>query len=100
MALPYGFHVEELPQTGRDPSVVETDLEIDEIPGGPVHAVFIRAPLIRHAEPNVKVLAAIEGKGIVAARQGHLLATAFHPELTDDDRVHRYFLSLIDRSVK
>jgi 5'-phosphate synthase pdxT subunit len=85
---------------GRQVDSFETDLEIDEIPGGPVHAVFIRAPLIRHAEPNVKVLAAIEGKGIVAARQGHLLATAFHPELTDDDRVHRYFLSLIDRSVK
>jgi len=85
---------------GRQVDSFETDLEIDEIPGGPVHAVFIRAPLIRHAGPNVKVLAEIEGKGIVAARQGHFLATAFHPELTDDERVHRYFLSLIDRSVK
>jgi 5'-phosphate synthase pdxT subunit len=85
---------------GRQVDSFETDLEFDEIPGGPVHAVFIRAPLIRHAEPNVNVLATINGKDIVAVRQGHLLATAFHPELTDDDRVHRYFLSLIDRSVK
>ncbi len=85
---------------GRQVDSFETDLDFDELAGGPVHAVFIRAPLIRHAESNVKALAEIESKGIVAARQGHLLATAFHPELTDDDRVHRYFLSLIDRSVK
>jgi 5'-phosphate synthase pdxT subunit len=85
---------------GRQVDSFETDLPFAEIDGGPVHMVFIRAPLILHAEPNVKVLASIEGKGIVAARQGHLLATAFHPELTDDYRVHKYFLSLIDRSVK
>jgi 5'-phosphate synthase pdxT subunit len=85
---------------GRQVDSFETDLPFEEIDGEPVHMVFIRAPLIQHLESNVKVLAQIEGKGIVAARQGHLLATAFHPELTDDDRVHRYFLSLIDRSVK
>jgi 5'-phosphate synthase pdxT subunit len=85
---------------GRQVDSFETDLPFEEIAGGDVHMVFIRAPLIQHAEPNVKVLARIEGKGIVAARQGHLLATAFHPELTGDDRVHRYFLSLTDRSVK
>ncbi len=84
---------------GRQVDSFETDLDFAEIDGGPVHAVFIRAPLISHAEANVTVLAQIE-QGIVAARQGQWLVTAFHPELTADDRVHRYFLSLIDRSVK
>lgn len=78
---------------GRQVDSFETDLQIDEIPGEPFHAVFIRAPLIKDAGPNVKVLAQIEGRGIVAARQGHLLATSFHPELTDDTRLHRYFLT-------
>ena len=79
---------------GRQLDSFETDLEIEELDGPPFHAVFIRAPLITETGPGVKVMAQIEGKGIVAAREGHLLATAFHPELTDDLRVHRYFLSL------
>jgi 5'-phosphate synthase pdxT subunit len=78
---------------GRQVDSFETDLDIDEIDGGPFHAVFIRAPLIKEAAPAVKVLASIDGQGIVAARQGHLLATSFHPELTHDSRLHRYFLS-------
>ncbi len=60
----------------------------------PFHAVFIRAPLIEQAGPGVEVLARLADGRIVAARQGHLLATSFHPELTDDDRFHRLFLSL------
>jgi 5'-phosphate synthase pdxT subunit len=79
---------------GRQLDSFETDLEIEELDGPPLHAVFIRAPLITEAGPAVKVLAQIEGKGIVAAREGHLLVTAFHPELTDDVRMHRYFMSL------
>jgi pyridoxal 5'-phosphate synthase pdxT subunit len=79
---------------GRQLDSFETDLEIEEIPGPPLHAVFIRAPLIKDAGPAVKVMARIDGKGIVAARQGHLLATAFHPELTGDTRMHQYFLTL------
>ena len=79
---------------GRQLDSFETDLEIEEIPGPPLHAVFIRAPLIQEAGPAVKIMAQIEGKGIVAAREGNLLATAFHPELTDDSRMHRYFLTL------
>jgi 5'-phosphate synthase pdxT subunit len=64
--------------------------------------VFVRAPLITRAEPGVEVLARldnVEGRTgeIVAVRQGHLLATAFHPELTDDDRFHRYFLTFVER---
>ncbi len=79
---------------GRQLDSFETDLEVEGIPGPPLHAVFIRAPLIKEAGPAVKVMAQIEGKGIVAAREGHLLATAFHPELTDDSRMHEYFLTL------
>jgi 5'-phosphate synthase pdxT subunit len=58
------------------------------------HAVFIRAPLIEAVGPGVEVLARLEDGRIVAARQGHLLATSFHPELTGDVRFHQYFLSL------
>ena len=83
---------------GRQVDSFETELPIDEVEGGPVRCVFIRAPLIREAGAGVKVLAAIEGQGIVAARQGHLLVTSFHPELTGDTRLHAYFLSLADQS--
>jgi 5'-phosphate synthase pdxT subunit len=79
---------------GRQLDSFETDLDIEELPGPPLHAVFIRAPLITETGPAVRVLARIGDKGVVAAREGHLLATAFHPELTDDVRMHRYFLTL------
>lgn len=79
---------------GRQVDSFEMDLTIEELEGEPFHAVFIRAPLIKDAGPGVKVLATLEGQGIVAARQNHLLATSFHPELTRDTRLHAYFLSL------
>ena len=79
---------------GRQLDSFETDLDFAEIPGEPVHAIFIRAPLIRSVGEGVVVLAKLDTDEIVAARQGRLMATSFHPELTDDDRVHRYFLSL------
>jgi len=61
----------------------------------PFEAVFIRAPLIESVDaPDVEVLARVD-EAIVAARQGHLLATSFHPELNEDDRFHQYFLSLL-----
>jgi len=59
-------------------------------------AVFIRAPLVEQVDAGVEVLAKLEDGKIVAARQGRLLAAAFHPELTDDSRFHRYFLDIID----
>jgi 5'-phosphate synthase pdxT subunit len=62
----------------------------------PFHAVFIRAPLIERVGKGVTVLARLEGGATVAARQDNLLVTAFHPELADDDRFHRYFTSLRD----
>ncbi|AUD66022.1 glutamine amidotransferase subunit PdxT [Tenericutes bacterium MZ-XQ] len=57
--------------------------------------VFIRAPYIEHAHKDVEILSVVDGK-IVAARQNHLLGTAFHPELTDDLTIHKYFVSMID----
>jgi 5'-phosphate synthase pdxT subunit len=58
------------------------------------HAIFIRAPLIESVSADAQVLATLEDGRIVAARQGHWLATSFHPELTEDDRFHRYFLNI------
>jgi 5'-phosphate synthase pdxT subunit len=62
----------------------------------PFHAMFIRAPLIERVGSGVEVLSRLPDGRIVAARQGNLLATVFHPELTDDDRFHRLFLSMIE----
>lgn len=61
---------------------------------GPVPMVFIRAPYIEAVGPDVEVLATVDGH-MVAARQRHMLVTAFHPELTDDTRLHQLFLSMI-----
>lgn len=85
---------------GRQVDSFEADLSVPVLtdPGRPFHAIFIRAPLIAGAGKGVEVLARLSDDHagrIVAARQGNLLATAFHPELTDDDRFHRYFLSLV-----
>ena len=81
---------------GRQVRSFEADLEIEGIPGGPVRAVFIRAPWVESAGPCVDVLATCEGH-IVAAREGDVLVTAFHPELTDDTRLHELFIQLIRR---
>jgi len=84
---------------GRQVASFEIDLEIPALQkvqpqGGPFHAVFIRAPLIESVSKRAQVLAKVPDGRIVAAQQGHLLATSFHPELTLDDRFHRYFVSL------
>jgi 5'-phosphate synthase pdxT subunit len=79
---------------GRQVDSFETDIQIEGMGGRPLHTVFIRAPLIRAVGDGVQVLGRLEDGKIVAARQGHLLATAFHPELTEDPRLHEYFLSL------
>lgn len=79
---------------GRQAQSFEADLEIAALNGGrPYHAVFIRAPIIAAVRGEARVLAALPDGRIVAAAQGHLLATCFHPELTADHRFHRYFLS-------
>jgi len=84
---------------GRQVNSFETDLEVEALrqvdpDGGPYHAIFIRAPLIESVGGEARPLAALPDGRIVAAQQGRLLATSFHPELTDDDRFHRYFIRL------
>ncbi len=74
---------------GRQVDSFEEDLKVAGLDGAPFHAIFIRAPIIEQAGPGVEVLAKLPDGTIVAARQGHLLATSFHPELTDDSRFHR-----------
>jgi len=79
---------------GRQLQSFETDLSIPALGGPPMRAIFIRAPSILGVGRGVEVLARLTDGTIVAARQGPLLATAFHPELTDDTRLHRYFVGL------
>ncbi len=80
---------------GRQVDSFETDLAVPAWGSEPLRAVFIRAPWIEHVGESVEVLASVEKNGAphpVAVRQGHLLATSFHPEMTADVRVHKYFL--------
>ena len=87
---------------GRQVASFEVDLDVPalaSVNGGNrlYHAVFIRAPLIESVQGDAEVLAALDDGRIVAAQQGNLLATSFHPELTSDDRFHRYFIQLAGR---
>jgi pyridoxal 5'-phosphate synthase pdxT subunit len=84
---------------GRQIDSFEIDLQIPAFnslseSNPPYHAVFIRAPLIESAGVGVEILSKLENGRIVAARQGKLLATSFHPELTRDDRFHQYFVEM------
>jgi len=79
---------------GRQVDSFEAPVSIDGIAGPPFHAVFIRAPWVEEVGGDVTVLARVAESRIVAVRQGNLIATAFHPELTGDLRVHRYFVEL------
>jgi 5'-phosphate synthase pdxT subunit len=81
---------------GRQRESFETDLEVKGI-ADDVRAVFIRAPLIEEVGAGVDVLSTYKGQ-IVAAQQGSLLATSFHPELTDDHRIHGYFLDMVRKA--
>ncbi len=84
---------------GRQVDSFETDLPFSQV--GDVHAVFIRAPWIERTAPGVEVLARVPDDGsqaagrVVAVRQGRVLATSFHPELTGDDRVHGLFVDMV-----
>lgn len=79
---------------GRQTRSFEADLDVAGLPGGPLRGIFIRAPWIAEHGPDVEILAALDGHP-VAARQGDVIAVAFHAELTDDDRVHRLLLDAI-----
>ena len=86
---------------GRQLQSFEADLDVPELKkatgrDGPYHAVFIRAPIIESVGNEARVMATTPDNKIVAAQQGHWLATSFHPELTGDTRFHEYFLSLAD----
>ncbi|MEU3269377.1 pyridoxal 5'-phosphate synthase glutaminase subunit PdxT [Saccharomonospora sp. NPDC006951] len=91
---------------GRQVDSFEEDLDVEGLEGGPLHAVFIRAPWVEKAGAEVRVLARVprtEAAGaaadrIVAVRQGAVLATAFHPELTGDERVHRLFVGIVQET--
>ena len=80
---------------GRQVDSFEEDLDITGINGGPFHGVFIRAPIVTQAGPNVEILCRVKDGRKVAVRQGHILGTSFHPELTKDTRLHQYFLDMI-----
>ncbi len=81
---------------GRQVDSFEIDLPISVLGEMPFHTVFIRAPIIEEVGAGVEVLARLPEGICVAARQGNLLACAFHPELTEDLRFHRYFLDIVE----
>jgi 5'-phosphate synthase pdxT subunit len=81
---------------GRQLRSFEADLEIEGVPGSPVHAVFIRAPWVAQSGPEVQTLAAVDGHP-VAVRQGRVVAISFHPELSGEPRLHELVLGLVDR---
>jgi pyridoxal 5'-phosphate synthase pdxT subunit len=77
---------------GRQLHSFEADFDVDGVPDGPVHAIFIRAPWVAEHGSGVTVLADVDGHP-VAIQQGKILALSFHPELTGEDRLHRFFLT-------
>ena len=79
---------------GRQVDSFEADLNVEGLSGPPFRAVFIRAPLIERVFPPARAICVLEDGTIVAARQGNLLATSFHPELTGDSRLHELFLTI------
>ncbi len=83
---------------GRQVDSFEADLEMALIGKEPFHAVFIRAPKVIKAGEKAEVLASLDNAGAVVVKQGKLLATSFHPELTEDLRFHSMFLKMVDNS--
>ena len=81
---------------GRQVDSFETDLEIKGIEGAPFHAIFIRAPVVTELREGVEILAGLDDGRPVAVRQDNMMATAFHPELTDDTRVHELFVRMVE----
>ncbi len=85
---------------GRQVNSFESEISIVVLGADPIHAVFIRAPWVEEVGDSVEVLGSVRVESIshpVAIRQGHLLATSFHPELTGDLRIHKYFIEQIAR---
>ncbi len=82
---------------GRQVDSFEVDLEVPAVGPKPFHAVFIRAPYIEKAGPEVQVLASLKDGPVVAARQNKIIVASFHPELAEDTRFHEYFLEVARR---
>jgi 5'-phosphate synthase pdxT subunit len=80
---------------GNQNDSFETDIDIPELGDTPVHAVFIRAPVVEEVGDGVTVLGTLDDGRVVAVEQGNLLGTAFHPEMTDEDRFHSHFLDMV-----
>ena len=87
---------------GRQVASFEADVTVDGVDGGPVRAVFIRAPWVEEVDAGVEVLSSVAlptgGEAVVAVRQGNLLATSFHPEVTNDARVHALFVRMVEHA--
>ena len=87
---------------GRQVASFEADVTVDGVDGGPVRAVFIRAPWVEEVDAGVEVLSSVAlptgGEAVVAVRQGNLLATSFHPEVTNDVRVHALFVRMVEHA--
>ena len=83
---------------GRQVDSFEAYVPVEGIAGGDTQAVFIRAPYVTQVWGDTEVLAVFDGK-VIMARQGNLLASAFHPELTEDRRVQQYFLNMVERDI-
>ncbi len=82
---------------GRQIDSFTQSLDVKGLGGGPYRAVFIRAPIITEVGPAAEVLARLDDGTIVAAQQDYMLATSFHPELTPDERMHRYFVDMVEQ---
>ena len=85
---------------GRQVDSFEADFDVEGLDGGPFRAIFIRAPVIEEIGDSVEVLATLPDGHPVAVREGNLLATSFHPELTDDDRIHRLFADMASGDIE
>ena len=81
---------------GRQRDSFEQDLTVEELEGPPFHGVFIRAPAVKKVGEGVRVIASLDDGRPVAVRQDRLFATAFHPELTDDTRIHEMFVRIVE----
>jgi 5'-phosphate synthase pdxT subunit len=85
---------------GRQVDSFEAELVVPALGEAPLHAVFIRAPVVREVIPPAEALARLEDGTPVIVREGKLLATSFHPELTDDTRLHQYFVEMAREGAK
>ena len=82
---------------GRQVDSFEADIEFDDIEGDAFHCVFIRAPVVNSVGESVTVLASLDDGRPIAVRQDNMLATAFHPELTRDSRIHDLFVRIVEQ---